>query len=272
MLLSVSEANWDTFYQALNRKTGLDLHAYKQPQMRRRILGFAENLKLSNLEELWAWMIANPENLDAFRDRMAINVTELFRNPERWVDLEQRILPELVNHNPRLNIWSAGCSYGAEAHSLAMILDKRFPGGHRILCSDIDRAALKQAQQGIFNDADVKPVPEAYRGYLTPHGRGEWQASEKLRRYMRFQEHNLLKDRFESNLDLIVCRNVVIYFTEETKDELYDRFFKALRPGGILFVGGTERIFSATKIGYETAAPFFYRKPNEASRKWQNAS
>ena len=76
-----------------------------------------------------------------------------------------------------------------------------------------------------------------------------------------FKRHNLLKDRFETNFDLILCRNVVIYFTEEAKAELYKNFFKSLKPGGILFGGGTESILNSRQIGYETYKPFFYQKP-----------
>ena len=99
-----------------------------------------------------------------------------------------------------------------------------------------------------------------------------WKADDGLRKYLTFKRHNLLADDFGVGYDLIMCRNVVIYFTDEAKQALYERFFDALKPGGVLFIGGTERIFKCDEIGYETVAPFLYRKPTLGIKSWQNAS
>lgn len=264
-------AEWADFYAQFKRKSGLDLDLYKANQLQRRIVSMATQHGCKSLMEFYAWVAASSANVEWFLDRLAINVSELFRNPEKWLEMEREILPILLAKNPRLKIWSAGCSYGAEAHTLAMILDKKYSGQHRIIGSDIDTAALNQAKSGTFSRNDLRCVPKEYREYLTESG-SEYVADARLKKYLAFQKGNLLGDRFDSGFDLIMCRNVVIYFTEEAKDELYQKFFRSLKPGGILFVGSTERITRSGEIGFTTAKPFYYQKPISGEKEWRNAS
>ncbi len=262
---------WQEFYALFKRKTGLDLSLYKANQLQRRIISMVAQQSCSSLDEFSSWLAKSPANTEWFLDRLAINVSELFRNPEKWMEMEKEILPNLLDKNTNLKIWSAGCSYGAEAHTLAMILDKKFAGNHRIIGSDIDTAALNQAKSGRFSKNDIRCIPAEYKNYLKSEG-DEFVADTKLRKYLSFQKCNLLGDRFDTGFDLIMCRNVVIYFTEQAKDELYEKFFRSLKPGGILFVGSTERISRSEEIGFKTAKPFYYQKPITGDREWRNAS
>ena len=270
--MQVSESDWAAHYAAVKQKTGLDLNQYKPNQLQRRIVSMAESKQHKSLSEFSSWALSSSENTAWFLDRLAINVSELFRNPEKWEELRLKVLPQLVKTSPRLKCWSAGCSYGAEAYTLAMLLDRNFPGAHRIVGTDIDQAALAQAKEGRFNDSDVKGVPNEYRSQYLTKLDGEWRANRKLAAMLEFKTQNLLGDRFDSGFDLILCRNVVIYFTDEAKDLLYQRFFQALKPGGVLFVGSTERLGKAQETGYEAIIPFFYRKPMIGNDTWRNAS
>lgn len=264
-------AEWQEFYSQFKRRTGLDLDLYKANQLQRRILSMMESKGCKDLAAFGAFVAASPANTEWFLDRLAINVSELFRNPEKWREMENEILPMLLKQSPRLKVWSAGCSYGAEAYTLAAILDKKFPGQHRIVGSDIDTAALNQAKEGRFSANDVRCVPAEYKSYFGSQG-NDFFADARLKKYLAFQKGNLLGDRFETGFDLIMCRNVVIYFTEEAKDELYEKFFRSLKPGGILFVGSTERISRSEEIGFKTAKPFYYQKPTTGDKEWRNAS
>jgi chemotaxis protein methyltransferase CheR len=162
-----------------------------------------------------------------------------------------------------LRVWSAGCSYGAEPYSLAILLCELAPRApHEIRATDIDRTVLARAREGRFSAQDLRSV--------TPSRRSRWfedapgggaQAVDELRRAIRFSHLDLLRDPYPRGCDLIVCRNVVIYFNEDAKDRLYAGFFEALRPGGILFVGSTERINRPEVMGWEKAGTFFYRRP-----------
>ena len=261
---------WNDFYGKMKAKTGLDLHLYKANQMQRRIASMATNQGCKSLAEFWGWVSASPSNIEHFMDRLAINVSELFRNPEKWAEMENTVLPMLLKTSSRLKVWSAGCSYGAEAHTLAMILRHKFPGNHQIIGTDIDMAALAQAKQGTFSDDDVRYVPAEYRRFVEKAETG-WVADKGLKQMLSFHKQNILLDRFDSNFDLIMCRNVVIYFTDEAKDQLYTRFAQSLKPGGVLFVGSTERVANSDSIGLATVRPFFYQRQAE-ERKWRNAS
>jgi SAM-dependent methyltransferase len=132
---------------------------------------------------------------------------------------------------------------------------------HRILATDLDRSVLERARAGgPYAAGEVASVPPVLlHRYFTLRADG-YYVVEGLRRQVDFRQHNLLSDSFGSSFDLIVCRNVVIYFTNEAKDRLYRRFCQALRPGGVLFVGGTEIIPKASDIGFETAGISFYRR------------
>lgn len=270
--MQANATEWKEFYAAVLKRTGLDFDLYRANQLQRRILSMGEHKGHKKLGDFWLWISKSQENVDWFLDRIAINVSELFRNPEKWREMENHVLPELLKRSPRLKVWSAGCSYGAEAHTLAMILDSKFKGNHQIKGTDIDLEALAQAKRGEFSEPDVRAVPAPIKSkYLRQEGKS-WFASSDLKPYLSFQKQNLLADRFDSGFDLIMCRNVVIYFTEEAKNELYKRFFQALKPGGYLFVGSTERVNNSEEIGFGQPRPFYYQKPIHEDKKWRNAS
>ena len=264
-------SDFEALYDAVRRGSGLDLREYKQDQLRRRLLTWAAARGDHDLAALGRRLGSDPREMRELLDRVSINVSELYRNPERWRELETKILPDLAKRTTTMRCWSAGCSFGAEAHTLASILEA---GSYKygIVGTDIDEDALETARAGRFDAASMRGVPQKVKErFFAPVGE-EWQAGPHLRKSLRFRNGNLLQDRFDANLDLILCRNVVIYFTDEAKDRLYRRFFDALKPGGILFVGGTERIHDSRGIGYEMPLPFFYRKPLEGQKTWRNAS
>lgn len=265
--------DWTSFYSQMKKRSGLDLNLYKQDQLQRRILGMMDTKGAKDLDGFWKIIGTSDTEVQWFMDKLAINVSELFRNPEKWREMENIILPGLLSRSNRLRCWSAGCSYGAEAHTLAAILDEKFSGQHTVMGSDIDAAALDQAKRGEFTENDIRFVPKNYQDKYFERTANGWQAKPSLKKYLTFKRGDLLADRFETGFDLIMCRNVVIYFTDAAKENLYSKFFDALKPGGILFVGSTERIFSAKELGFTTTIPFFYQKPMEGkATAWRNAS
>ncbi len=193
---------------------------------------------------------------------MTINVSEFCRDPGKWNQLATDILRPLLASGRRLRIWSAGCSIGAEPYTLAMLTRELDPAGrHDILATDLDRTILARAQRGDgYLPADVRNLsPQRLARFFVKNG-DRYAVVPELRKLVRFQQHNLISDAFERDFDLILCRNVVIYFTEDVKDGLYERFYSSLRAGGVLFVGGTEVIHKARALGFESAAPSFYRR------------
>jgi len=251
---------YPVFRKTVLELTGIDLDCYKGTQMERRLQSIMRRAGVSDLGAYASLLASNPSRLKEFQDFLTINVSEWLRNPEKFEELQKVILPGLLKEFRRLRIWSAGCANGSEPYSVAMLLDELDPGGqHDILATDIDEEILKVARLGIYQEKDIKAVSPARRArYFIQRGE-QVEVKPVLRAKVRFVRHNLLSDPFPQNLDLILCRNVVIYFTEEAKDELYRKFHRALRPGGILFVGGTESLLRAREYGFVSTSAFFYR-------------
>lgn len=266
------ERHWEAFYRDLRRQTGLDLALYKQEQTRRRILGLAKAQGCPTLMDLGREIASSPDGVTTLLEHLAINVTSMFRNPEKWGVLEEQVLPELLERAPSLNVWSAGCSHGAEPYSLAALLHETRPGLHRVLATDVDPGALECAREGVFSQADLASLPRPTLRALFKPCEGGYRATPVLRKMVVVAQHNLLTEPPRTGFDLILCRNVTIYFNEEAKAMLYRRFFAALREGGFLLIGNTERIFDAGEIGFEAAQTCFYRKPGGGAGTWRNAS
>lgn len=253
--------------RALKEVSGLDLTAYKERQMMRRLRGFVGRRGLESLTALADAIRHDEEIRQQLTDYLAINVTEFFRNPERFADLAANVLPLLRRRTDALRIWSAGCSTGAEPYSLAILLEEMEPGSwirHRVIGTDIDREALAEARTGIFHADRLREVSvERRRRFFTELGDGRWQVQDHLRRYVKFSAHNLLEDPYPTQQHLILCRNVIIYFTEEAKEHIFAKLAASLAPGGFLLVGSTETIFYPGRYGLKTAGPFLYVRTEE---------
>lgn len=252
---------------SIKRSFNIDLEHYKDEQMKRRLDSWLVRAHIETWKDYFHLLATDGKELERFRNYLTINVTEFFRDPNRWDLVRQDILPYLIksskeNHQVGgLKLWSAGCSIGTEAYTMAIMMDESAPTQkYSILATDLDRGALAKARaRGPYNEDDIRGLSQAQRRkYLTPTA--PHHAVESLQKHINFQEQNLIADRFDTGFDLIVCRNVVIYFTAETKDKLYAKFSAALRPGGVLFVGGTEIISGASKFGLQNFGISFYKK------------
>lgn len=252
---------YESFLQNLHRRKGLDLTGYKRPQMERRINSLMRSLKISDYNSYLDLLDKEIQHWRKFVDTLTINVSEFYRNPPQWNILETKIIPELTMKSHSLKIWSAGCSTGEEPYTLAMVMMHNFPNhSFTLIASDVDDEVLNKAKAGVYNDKAMVNLPKTLLSkYIIQQG-GTFTVSDEVKRRVKFIKHNLLRDAFDRNFDLILCRNVVIYFTEESKASLYRKFHDALKPGGILFTGSTEQIFQAREIGYSLAASFFYKK------------
>lgn len=254
--------DYQGFIRSFKGKTGIDLGLYKEAQMKRRLTSLRDKRGQKNFTSYFQSIVKSQELFDEILERMTINVSEFYRNPKRWEVLENKILPRLLQSSKRLKIWSAACSTGEEPYTLAMIISKLRPNSTiSILATDLDRIILERAKAGIYTDRSIKDVPkDILAKHFVNDGMG-YRVSNDIKKLIIFKQGNLLADRFEPNsYDLIVCRNVMIYFTEEAKHELYHKFSKALRVGGVLFVGSTEQIFNPSEYGLESEDTFFYRR------------
>ena len=253
--------DYEQFIRQIKSKTGIDLSLYKEAQMKRRLTSLYEKKGYSSFREYFQMINQNQELFNEFLDRMTINVSEFYRNAKRWEILEQKILPQIIKHTSKPKIWSAACSTGEEPYTLAMIFSKYIPLSNvNILATDIDENALSRAKLGIYPERSFHEIPnEMKRKYFSQEG-SYYKISDEIKRTVNFKKHNLLADSFGGPFDLIVCRNVLIYFTEEAKDILYNKFSKALNSKGFFFVGSTEQIFNAVRYKLESEDTFFYKK------------
>lgn len=249
------------FISKIKKKTGIDLSLYKEAQMKRRLTSLYEKRGFRNFSDYYSAIHNDNHLLDEFLDRMTINVSEFYRNGQRWEVLDKEIFPMLLAQNKKLKIWSAACSTGEEPYSLAMVLSSHVPlRDISILATDLDAGVLDRAKVGLYQERSLKEVPkDILDKYFINEGQ-HYQVKDEIKKTVQFKQQNLLGDPYGSGFDLIVCRNVMIYFTEEAKDQIYTDFSKALKPGGILFVGSTEQIFNPSKYGFESEETFFYRK------------
>jgi chemotaxis protein methyltransferase CheR len=253
--------DYESFCEGVRQLSRIDLLQYKRGQMERRVRSFAERKGERDLRSYLGRLAADPAELDAFLDRVTINVSQLWRNPELWRRIEGEIVPELAAGG-RLRAWSAGCSYGAEAYTLAAVSRQAAPGARvEIRGSDIDARMVARAREGRFSVEDARSAPAAALARWFEREPDGYRAVPELRRLVRFETGDLLRDRFAARAyDLVLCRNVVIYFTEPVRDALHRRLAEAVRPGGYLVIGSSERVTNPQAIGLRAVYPFVYRR------------
>ncbi len=253
--------NYQLFCKRIHQLIGLDLALYKDKQMKRRIGTYMTRLGVSNYLELANLLSKDEEALNSFKEFLTINVSEFFRNPEQFEILKTKIMPEIIRPNSRFRVWSAGCSDGCEPYTLVIILEELGIKNYEILATDFDVGILARAKTGAYKIDSLRNVSPILLNKYFLKGEGDiYQFNPKLAMQVKFLHHDLLSGKYEKNLDLILCRNVVIYFTEEAKNQVFMKMSQALRQDGVLFVGGTESILAPKKFGFQTIYPFFYKK------------
>lgn len=243
--------------------TAIDLNCYKEKQMKRRIDTLISKRRIEGYDKYVQGLKNDSELFDEFVNYITINVSEFYRNPEQWKLLDEQIIPELIQKfGKNLKIWSAACSTGDEPYSLVMAFSKHLPLSNiKIHATDLDKQVMAKAKVGLYSDKSVVSVPSDLKSkYFTKVG-PSYKISDEIKSRVEFKEHNLLKDSYPTDYHLIVCRNVLIYFTEEAKEEVFRKFYGSLASGGVLFIGSTEQIITYKELGYERKNSFFYQRP-----------
>ena len=256
------EFDYEYLKQQIFSLTTIDLNAYKERQMKRRIDTLIDKHGIKGYDKYVQALKNDKALFEEFVNYITINVSEFYRNPEQWKIMDEQIFPELIRKfGKNLKIWSAACSTGDEPYSLVMALSRHLPLANiRIYATDLDKQILEKAKVGLYAEKSLAGVPKDLKAkYFTKVG-SSYRISDEIKKRVTFKQHNLIKDRYEMGYHLIVCRNVLIYFTEEAKDEVFTKYFKSLAPGGILFIGSTEQIMNYKEIGYDRKSSFFYVK------------
>ncbi|HHV93119.1 MAG TPA: protein-glutamate O-methyltransferase CheR [Firmicutes bacterium] len=254
-------ADYEAFKRRLKGTIGLDLNYYKHQQMHRRIHQWLQRVGAASYDEYIKRLQADPEERQRFAEYLTINTSQFYRDVSVFKEIEEKVLPELVQRYRRLRVWCAGCSTGPEIYTVAMILEELTPGvRHSLLGTDFDTGALTQAEEGLYSDNLLNSLPAKYREkYFTQEGR-MWRLTETIRDRVRFRRHNLLEDPFDTGFHLILCRNVFIYFTPEAQARLTKQFSDSLVSGGYFVVGNAENLLEPEMADLKRVSYCIYQR------------
>lgn len=254
--------NYEKFKKDVLALTKIDLNCYKEKQMKRRIDTLISKTSAKTYDQYVSLLKTDKNVLEQFVNFLTINVSEFYRNVDQWRILDKKVIPELIKKfGKNLKIWSAACSTGDEPYSLVMALSKHIPINQiHIIATDIDKQVLEKARVGLYNEKSIANVPEEFKKKYFHKIGASYQIADEIKKRVEFKEHNLLRDPYPTGCDMIVCRNVVIYFTDDAKQEIYIKFNQALKNEGILFIGSTEQIMNYKELNYERSSSFFFIK------------
>ncbi len=254
--------DYESFKKDIYALTDINLSLYKERQMKRRIESLMTRKGFSDFQHYYKAMEADSELLRGFVSYLTINVSEFYRNPKQWELFENEIIPYLKkNFGSKINIWSAACSTGDEPYTIAMLLAEQIPVSQiHVFATDIDEDVLLFAKKGVYPERSLEHLPKHLLNRHFDKVGNEYRIHQDIKDCVEFRKHNLLEDRYPSGMHIIICRNVVIYFTDEAKDKVYNSFHQSLCKNGVLFIGSTEQIIHSKEIGFEAMNSFFYKK------------
>ncbi|MGW8312836.1 MAG: CheR family methyltransferase [Desulfuromonadales bacterium] len=257
-----SDAEFGAITELLRRLRQFDLEQYKDRCIRRRIAKRLRCCRVANVDAYLQRLQTDQDELDKLLATISIHVSHFFRNLDTFRVLELKILPELcrrarVSGRNRLTLWSAGCASGEEAYSLALLVDDLAASDLdiRILATDISQPVLDTAQIGVFDAVRLKEVPQAVIDKYFLEMEGRYQIIEGIRSKVEFLRHDMIAAEDYPAADLILCRNVLIYFTRSEQERILTRFAKALPEHGVLVLGRSESITGNTRAYFQSEIP-----------------
>jgi len=267
----LSDAEFFSFCQLVHQHAGIHLTPQKKELVRGRLMKILRQRGISSFRDYYQKVLQDQSGLELVHllDAISTNQTSFWREPGHFEYLAREILPTWRSRGPvQRTIWSAGCSSGEEPYTLAMVcldvLEDQDLSRLKILASDINTQVLEQARRGVYPFSRVEPLPEDYRRRFCQRGVGKCEGlvrvKPEVRQFVEFFRLNLMDPLpFGEELDLIFCRNVMIYFSKQTQAELVKKFYRCLKPGGYLFIGHSESL-CGHQNGFHYLRPTIYRK------------
>lgn len=263
--LDITDEEFELISQTLQGQHDFRLAAYKDKCIKRRIAIRVRATHCATVREYCDILLSQPAEVVQLLKVLTIHVSQFFRNPPTFDKLRQEIIPYLFTFarqegRPDLNCWSVGCAGGEEPYSLAMLLKEHFSDelarvAVTIKGTDVDAGVLAAARQGQFGLERLHDLPDYYRDRYFTEERGRFLLSPDLKRMVTFEEGNLQRDEAYPASDLILCRNVLIYFERSQQERIIRGFAQALRPGGILVLGKSETLFGESRRNFQTLCP-----------------
>jgi chemotaxis methyl-accepting protein methylase len=238
--------------------TGFDIRQYKDRPLKRRLAVRLRNCKLQSYREYADLLRADPQEYPRLFDALTINVTKFYRNPETYQAVADRVLPKITDgwdQKAPLQFWSAGCSSGEEPYSLAVMWiefkrKRGLTGQAQVHATDIDRLCLEKAQAGAYEWGSLDEMPRDLVDRHFSKDGAIYSISTEARKLVKFQRAELLEPAPFRQVDMILCRNVLIYFNRASQEIVFKHFLQSLKPGGFLVLGKVETMIGQAKESF----------------------
>lgn len=247
------DGDYQRIRQILKEQQGFDLGGYKDLCIKRRIAARIRAFALPTPEPYIDVLLNDPQEQQHLLAALTVHVSQFFRNPGTYALLEKQVLPELLrkarNSRTRLRVWSVGCAAGEEPYSVALLCRQLVDGTDQlsIIATDLSSEVLQRARRAVFATSRLAEVPEqVLENYFVPQGR-EFRLIDPVREQVRFFQHDILSDQPFRRADLILCRNVLIYFSRGQQQRILQILAAALPPGGYLVLGRAETLVAACR-------------------------
>jgi chemotaxis methyl-accepting protein methylase len=247
------DKNFHALLEKIHAEHGVDLTQYREKCLGRRIYSRLRATGVKSIEEYMHYLDQNPEEYHQLMDAVTINVTQFFRNAEVFEAIRKKVFPELIERKRKegkkiIRLWSAGCASGEEPYTLGILLyeylgDQINDFNIKIYGTDIDKKILAAAVEGRYEAAALTEVPPRLIQKYFYFDRGKYVISDKMRLVTKFLHHDLVKSDPINHVDLILCRNVVIYFSRELTHKVYASFYQSLNANGYLILGKVEALW-----------------------------
>ena len=246
----LTDAEFELFRKVIYAESGITFSETNRSILDSRLKERLREKQMESVQEYYNLITSNKEEMKLLLDSVTTNLTRFFRNQPHFDALEHYVVPHLIElkkttFDKKIRIWSAGCSTGEEPYTIAMILQDILPVGFdfEIMASDISLKSLMVGKQGFYPESRITGIPEHYlTKYFTKVDNG-YQVNESLMKKIRFDYHNLKHDSGTRNLDIVFCRNVLIYFDEAAQLEVINHFWDAMAFKSYLYIGHSESLF-----------------------------
>jgi len=266
----LSDADYEHYRALIYAESGITFTSANRSILESRLKEQLREKKIDSVKTYFTTISTNKEELKAFLDSITTNLTRFFRNQAQFDAFEKYVIPELIHNikkgtsNTTIRIWSAGCSTGEEPYSLAMLLSEILPPlwKFEILASDISLKCLMTAKEGFYADNRIDGIPPNYLAKYFEKVEGGYHIHPDIQSKIKFDYHNLKNDSGQRGLDVVFCRNVIIYFDEAAQTAVMNRFWDAMASKSFLFIGHSESLFGMnTKFEFlKTEWATLYRK------------
>jgi len=265
----LNDSDFELYRKFIYAESGITFTPTNRSILESRLKERLREKKVDSVRSYYDTINRDKEELKGFLDSITTNLTRFFRNQAHFDALEKHVIPELINNirkdNPgTIRFWSAGCSTGEEPYTIAMLMSEVLPPSWKfeILASDISLKCLMTAKEGFYADNRIDGIPPNYLTKYFDKVEGGYKIHTDLQSKIKFDYHNLKNESGQRNLDIVFCRNVIIYFDEAAQTAVINRFWESMAPKSFLFIGHSESLFGMdTKFEFlKTEWATLYRK------------